>query len=388
MSVDPIVYLHIGAPKTGTTYLQKVLATNRPALRTQGLLYPGNRADHFLAAQDVMGHAFRGHQDERAKGTWDRLLREVNAWDQSTLISHELFCLAQADQIARITDSLDGRDIRVILTARDLVRQIPAVWQEDLKNGKVISLPDFSHRVQENASKNQAKGFWGYQDLPRILARWEARVPSQHIYVVTVPPQGAQPNLLWSRFTQVLNVDLPQDRLRVSSTNISLGAAEAEFLRRLNEQVADTMSWPHYRELVKNGLVRRALARGTESRSLDLPPSVAEWAAKRSTQAAVALAGRSYQVVGDLSDLSPVTSSPPTSAVGPTAESDIAAVGVAATADLLVRLRRDRSPTSGSSRHVPSRRWLASIPGLRHRRISGTSRSAQSPDAPRDQGAS
>ncbi|MDT5104844.1 MAG: hypothetical protein QOI25_2357, partial [Mycobacterium sp.] len=27
------VYLHIGAPKTGTTYLQELLTANRPALR-------------------------------------------------------------------------------------------------------------------------------------------------------------------------------------------------------------------------------------------------------------------------------------------------------------------------------------------------------------------
>lgn len=37
----PVIYLHIGAPKTGTTYLQNVLWRNRERLRTDGLLYPG-----------------------------------------------------------------------------------------------------------------------------------------------------------------------------------------------------------------------------------------------------------------------------------------------------------------------------------------------------------
>ena len=35
------VYLHIGAPKTGTTYLQEVLFTNRARLAEHGVLYPG-----------------------------------------------------------------------------------------------------------------------------------------------------------------------------------------------------------------------------------------------------------------------------------------------------------------------------------------------------------
>lgn len=33
-------FVHIGAPKTGTTYLQQFLHDNRAALRRQGLLYP------------------------------------------------------------------------------------------------------------------------------------------------------------------------------------------------------------------------------------------------------------------------------------------------------------------------------------------------------------
>ncbi len=33
-------FVHIGLPKTGTTYLQAVLAHHRDALRESGVLYP------------------------------------------------------------------------------------------------------------------------------------------------------------------------------------------------------------------------------------------------------------------------------------------------------------------------------------------------------------
>ncbi|UUZ61014.1 hypothetical protein [Nocardioides sp. B-3] len=42
------VLLHVGTPKTGTSYLQDVLFRNRESLRAQGILYPADRFDgHF-----------------------------------------------------------------------------------------------------------------------------------------------------------------------------------------------------------------------------------------------------------------------------------------------------------------------------------------------------
>jgi hypothetical protein len=50
------VYLHIGEPKTGTTYIQKTLWTNRRRLARNGLFYPASKdTDHWAAAQDLRG---------------------------------------------------------------------------------------------------------------------------------------------------------------------------------------------------------------------------------------------------------------------------------------------------------------------------------------------
>lgn len=50
------VFLHVGVPKSGTTYLQTTMWHNRAPLRAQGLLYPGaKRMDHYHASQDVRG---------------------------------------------------------------------------------------------------------------------------------------------------------------------------------------------------------------------------------------------------------------------------------------------------------------------------------------------
>ena len=71
------VLLHVGTPKTGTSYLQDVLFRNRARSPTHGILYPADRFDaHFLAALDLMRLPWGGLEAE-AVGAWDRLAAEV-----------------------------------------------------------------------------------------------------------------------------------------------------------------------------------------------------------------------------------------------------------------------------------------------------------------------
>ena len=52
----PRVFLHIGEPKTGTTFLQQVMWRNRSELAAQGVVLPGHHPqDHFRASQDLRG---------------------------------------------------------------------------------------------------------------------------------------------------------------------------------------------------------------------------------------------------------------------------------------------------------------------------------------------
>ena len=55
------VYLHVGAPKTGTTYVQDRLALNAASLRRHGYRYPtGPHGDMFLAALDLLDRPWGG----------------------------------------------------------------------------------------------------------------------------------------------------------------------------------------------------------------------------------------------------------------------------------------------------------------------------------------
>ena len=111
------VYLHIGLPKTGTTYLQTAMWHNRPLLRERGFLYPGrSRMEHYRASQEV-----RGVPPARLgahAGAWQRLLDELAAWPDDGLVSHEFFSMASAHQAGLAVAALQPAEVVVVATVR------------------------------------------------------------------------------------------------------------------------------------------------------------------------------------------------------------------------------------------------------------------------------
>jgi hypothetical protein len=345
----PTVFLHIGLPKTGTTYLQHVLGGQRSQLRDLGILYPGSTDNHFLAVQDVMGHRFRDHLDPRSEGAWSAIMTEIDGWTENILISHELLSLADDDQVAKVVQALAEHDIRVIVTARDLARQLPAVWQEDLKNGSSATLESFIDSARDEWETGSAEiGFWRFQNVAAILQRWQRVVGGDRVALVTVPPKGAPRELLLDRFSESLGTRITEPEDESGTDNVSLGAAEAEFLRRLNEEVYNDLAWPEYRQYVKHFLVRRALGRGP-STPIRLSPTQSQWAAETSRQVLEQISVEPSNITGDLSDLV----SPTTTDEAPGVDEEaVTEMGVRSIATLLRRIAREGNPTDATPHRI------------------------------------
>ena len=164
------VLLHVGAPKTGTSFVQDILFTHRETLRERGILYPADRHDsHFLAALDLMELPWGGLERE-AGGAWDRLVSEVREWPGTAIISHEILGTASRVQVARALESLgahEGTEVHVVYSSRDLVRQIPAEWQENVKHRRTKTYGRFLENLRdEQRSAEVAQWFWGVQEVP------------------------------------------------------------------------------------------------------------------------------------------------------------------------------------------------------------------------------
>ncbi len=194
--------------------------------------------------------------------------------------------------------------MHLVLSVRDLVRQIPAEWQENVKHRAQLSYAAFLEQITdpERASRIGA-WFWGVQEVPDILDRWGQDLDPAHVHVVTVPPPGGAPELLWKRFSQAFGLDGIDLDLEGERQNPSLGVPETTLLRRINRKANAELPPADYRPLVRELLAHQTLSRRTRSPRLALPPDLHTWAQEVSGTWIAEVERRGYDVVGDLGDL-------------------------------------------------------------------------------------
>ncbi len=302
------ILLHVGTPKTGTSYLQDVLFRNRDLLAGKGVLYPAERFDgQFLAALDLMRLPWGGLETE-AIGAWDALAEKVRAWKGTTIISHEILATASRTQVRRALESLGHPDaeVHVLLSVRDLVRQIPAEWQENVKHRRTVSYGKFLEQIRDpERGSRLATWFWGVQEIPDILDRWGAELDPSRIHLITVPRPGAPKDLLWQRFAEAFDLAGHPLDLHAERVNPSLGVPETALLRRINRAANDVVQPADYRPLVRELLAHNTLSRRADTPRLSLPQDVWSWADELSRAWIEELRTRGYGVVGDLDELLP-----------------------------------------------------------------------------------
>lgn len=312
--MSPTVFMHVGVAKTGTTFLQRVLWQHRGALRRAGTIYPGpGKAAHFFGSLDLRGVGFLGHDYPQAAGMWDRLVAEVNAFDGNALISHETFAHCTPDLIEKVVAAFPGRQVRAVITCRDLGRQIPAVWQERLKNRNSQQYTAFVDMVLDawHAGHADAAGFWVPgelrfwvpQDLVGLTQRWSGVLGTENMVVVTVPPADAGKDVLWTRFAEATSLPALDYAIGSGSANPSLGVVESELLRRLNTHLDPDLEAIDYLTRIKRDFAQRGLALSGGAERLVLPPDRYDDVAAIADSMVAYLAAAGHPVVGDLSDL-------------------------------------------------------------------------------------
>ena len=334
------VFLHIGSPKTGTTFLQQVVWSQKGALRGAGLLLPGQAFnDHWLAYMDLRG----GHEDApQCVGAWARLVGQIGRWNGDALVSHELFAglddAAAGTAVADLNAVCD--EVHVVITARDLARQVPAEWQEHLKHRSTVRFEDFLEHVRTRGAR--ARWFWRVQDVPALARRWAELVGPGRTHVITVPASGAEPEVLWGRFAGTLGLTPGDFSLDVPHANASVGLEQAELLRRLNVELGDRLTRRGaYSVLVKDRLVHKMLAQRAGTK-LVLPKIDLDFAVEHGRDVVRELGRLGVDVVGDLDELVPDDDTETPEAVPGVSADDVLGEAVAALASTLDALDSTR----------------------------------------------
>ena len=301
------VYLHVGAPKTGTTYLQDRLALNATSLRRHGYRYPtGPHADMFLAALDLLDRPWGGMRPQAA-GEWDALVRRARRARGTVVLSHEILAGAKPGEAKRALADLSFADVHVVYSARDVARQVAAEWQEQLKHQRKVSFATFLEQIRDTDHRRATRWFWRVQGLPGVLERWGNGLSPDRVHVVTVPRPGGPPEELWLRFCAALGIDPAWAPLEGSRRNPSIGSAESALLRRVNARLkAAGLPSEHYRALVRHLVVHDTLAARSRMQPVTLPPDAYDWAEEVAQGWIEWVKGAGVHVVGDVEELRPV----------------------------------------------------------------------------------
>lgn len=313
MSTAFPMYLHIGAPKTGTTYLQTVMRKNRSLVTEAGYCYPGPSGRHLFAAQDLLGRGRTGPNAKHINGSWDQHVAEILAWQGPAVMSHEILGAGVREaEVERVATDFATRELHIVYTARDLLRQLPAVWQESIKNRSTLTFAEYVDLIK---GKERARArthvaerrIWRAQNAEWVLGKWADVVAPERIHVVTVPPKGASRTLLWERFASALGLAPEGYDLDTGGSNVSLDAVEASVLRRLNVRLKagdSTLPWSRY-TYVKHYLATEVLPERSGRRPIELSLAQQQWAVAQSIRVADAVEAGRYDVVGDLDELRP-----------------------------------------------------------------------------------
>jgi hypothetical protein len=296
------VHLHVGTFKTGTSYLQTVLAHSKAKLEAAGVLWPGRAwSDQVAATKGLLSNR------PGKTAAWDRLVDEINQWHgASAIVSMETLSMASPRAVKRAASSLSGHRVRVVLTARDIGRVLPAQWQESVQNGKSWPYRDYLDSVVNGRAGDRAYDhFWSKHDWAHVLRTWAGVAADAELVLVTVPPSGSPRGLLWERFCQAVDLN-PKDYDSSQSVNESLGAASAEVIRYVSAALDERDSHQKTGRVVKKTLAKAVLnARKSDEPTLVLPHELEPWAVERSRELITDLSSVPTTTIGDLDDLNP-----------------------------------------------------------------------------------
>lgn len=158
--MKPVVYLHIGHPKTGSSAFQTCLARSHNALANEGILYPYHRSFAHASRNHISsGNLSIGPEGENwiISGVLPAI--KANPDYKKFIFSNENLIHRLAD-FTSILDSLrNSYEFHVLLVVRDPIEQLASVYQQLVKrHGYTRGYEDFllDHGYRCNATHKAA----------------------------------------------------------------------------------------------------------------------------------------------------------------------------------------------------------------------------------------
>jgi hypothetical protein len=323
--------LHIGPHKTGTSAIQGALYLARERLAAEGIVYPGQGRAVLWPILAVTGQPPLLGESQPKISYWENLVAQIAAaGDQRVVLSSEFFAQADDATARRVVTDLGGERVHVVVTLRSLTRILPSQWQQYIQNGFHFRYLDWLEGILSDPPSTPTPGFWIRHRHDELVARWVAVTGKENLTVIVIDESDRL--MLLRVFESMLGLPggflVPEE----TAANRSLTAAEAELVRRLNEEFSGR-EWPprNYGQFMRYGVIEQM--KNTRLPSPGEPRIVTPaWALARaaeiSAEMAVGIEALGVTIAGDISSLGKRPAEPPESVADPVLPVEAAARAV------------------------------------------------------------
>jgi len=228
------LFLHIGTEKTGSSFLQTLLALNRDQLKQSKIDYPsgGNRENDMLSGKISPGNgkelylSIKEGAKEKVKLLLNKFKKEANKQNCDTiLISNEnlIEVFSKANFLNAFLDVCTEVNLDIagmLLILRNPVDQALSLYKHRSKNGKA---PELSNWIENS------------YDLPAILNDFFENVKNNEILFTVRKYQSDTGSMQNIMFKDWLNIDAPKVEVD-KRVNPSLTISELSLLKNLGQK--------------------------------------------------------------------------------------------------------------------------------------------------------
>jgi hypothetical protein len=292
--------VHIGPPKTGTTYLQSAFHSCRASVAAQGVHYAGPGRQPTAAVQAVLGTASPNTGEIPSRRLWHRLVGEIErAREPRIVISSEFLADAKPEAIRTVIDDLGGDRVHIVVTLRPLAKILPSQWQQFVQSGAQKPFDDWLDAIFNDPSK-VTPTFWRRHRHDALIARWaEAAGPSN----VTVVALDDRDHTMVTRVFERL-VGLSEGTLVADDdlTNRSMTMAEIEVVRAFNQgYFAEGLGRPLHTQVMRFGAASYMKARSPDPAEprVEAPQWALDRAAVVAREMVDAIVASGVRIIGD-----------------------------------------------------------------------------------------
>ena len=137
------IVFHIGAHKTGSTYIQKALADNYELLKENSILYPKQWRNFLWGHHEFVLEVMKNFTSDN----YIKLLKEIFLkWlekYETIILSSENMEYFKLEHLVRLAALQDIAKVEVVFFIRSISELSFSVWQEDIKHGKYSTFEEF-----------------------------------------------------------------------------------------------------------------------------------------------------------------------------------------------------------------------------------------------------